>query len=107
MSDTASEYITRREFDATTRYYDRALADMSRMRSEDSQEVKSELRRLADTIKKSAEAPSTDHIALAMQRLADAFEKHKSPGGGTVRLVAIAAIIGAVAYIYHLGVGHW
>ena len=110
----SEEFITRREFDATTRYYDRALGDMARANERSTTEVKDELRRLGEAIKTQA-VSAADHTALGLHDVAkelragmQAWASTPRTGGQfPVRMVTMAVLAVCGLFAYRMALGHW
>lgn len=106
------EFITRREFDAVTKYYDKALGDLGLANDRRAKSVEDELRRLANLIIEKAAVPAQAppemlSMAAALHRGVAALESQKGNSGGAIRWVALAIMAVATAYAGHLAVGHW
>jgi len=107
------EIVTRREFEASNRYYDRIIGSLERSVIDGQKRTEDELRRLGDTIAARNVAP--DHAALGMHDLAAelraTLQTLTAPRRGgdtwTPRLIAFAVIAVCGLVAYRMALGHW
>lgn len=102
----AEDYVTRREFEASNKYYDRMIASVEKNAGEAQARVEREVRHLAEVVEKAvaqmktppASAP-VDHASLALQRTLDLVERRVGKSGGGWQGVALGALLPVIAWL--------